>query len=465
MLRHIVLAIGLIILATASPARATQEFTGTVPSGAYYHIEAPDDWHAGDTVVFYQHGLDFTTPANAPGLGPLRDIMLSEGYAVAATSYRQRGWALFTAIDDNRDLLAVFEQLLGTPGEVVPFGGSMGGLTALKLTEASGFPPIHGTYSLCPAAAGARLWDAGIDLRLAFDVVCGADGAGEFPQGDQPLPWALNLSDIPDGLGDLLDDVELLPVLVPLEQCTGVNLPPVLRNDAMQRRLDELMAFAHITDEDFFVTNIAYATFALSDLVRAPDKLDARNPFTTAGVDYSSDPLIQANILRIVADPAAAAELHDVSDFRGAVGAAKVLSMHTSRDELVVPANEDFIRDALPANQRTIAIVDEDTPTHCGFTDAEGLAGWEALRAWKDGAPQPDVADLQQECETLEASAGVNGPCRFDPAAQIVPFDDIVRPRPALPPGRPGHSRHQRRQNPPPARMDDTLRMHAPLER
>ena len=250
---------------------------------------------------------------------------------------------------------------------------------------------MHGTFALCPAAGGARLWDAGIDLRLAFDVVCGADGAGEFPEGDQPLPWAINLSDIPDGLGDLLDDAELLPVLLPLEQCTGVNLPPILRNDAMQRRLDELMTFAHITDEDFFVTNIGYATYVLSDLVRAPDKLDARNPFTTLGVDYSSDPLIQANIPRFVADPIAAAELHQVSDFGGAIGTSKVLSMHTSEDQLVVPGNEDFISNVLPADQRTIAIVDEDTPTHCGFNDAEGLAGWEALRAWKDGAPQPDV--------------------------------------------------------------------------
>ena len=100
------------------------------------------------------------------------------------------------------------------------------------------------------------------------------------------MPWAMNLSDIPNGLDDLFDYADLLPVLIPLEQCTGVSLPPALRNDAMQRRLDELMAFAHITDENFFVTNIAYATFALSDLVRAPEKLDGHNPFTTVGVDY-----------------------------------------------------------------------------------------------------------------------------------------------------------------------------------
>ena len=464
--RAFILAFSLALLAMAPPVRATEEFTGRLASGAYYHVQIPDGWRPGGPVVLYQHGLDFTTPHNAPGLGPLRSVMLSEGYAVAATSYRTRGWALFTAIDDNRDLLVKFDELAGAPGEIVPFGGSMGGLIALKLAEAPGFPPMRGGYALCPAAAGARLWDAAIDLRLAFDAVCGADGAGEFPRGDAPLPWALDLFEVPDGLGDLLDAGLLLPVLVPLEQCTGVNLPPVLRNDAMQRRLDELMGFAHITDEDFFVTNVGYATYVMSDLVRARDKLDERNPFTTAGVDYAGDPLIQSSILRIVAEPDAAAELHRVSDFAGMVGGAKILSMHTSRDQLVVPGNEDFVRAALPTDQRTIAIVDEDEPTHCGFSDAEGLAGWEALRAWKDGAPQPDVDDLQQSCDTLVSSAAVDGPCRFDPAAQTVPFDSIVRPRPAGgTPNMSGHSRHERPRTPSPTRAAKTAHGRPPLER
>lgn len=440
MLRYLCVVLGLLALTICGDLRAAQEYSGTAPSGAWYHIKIPDGWQPGGALVLYQHGLDFSTADSPPSLGPLESVMLAEGYAIAASSFRQRGWALFTAIDDNRELLALFEQQAGTPGEIVPFGGSLGGLIALKLAEASGFPPVHGSFALCPAAAGARIWDTAIDARLAYDVVC--NDAGELSTGAQPLPWAFDLDNIPDDLGDLLDQAQLLDTLIPLNQCTGVNLSPEWRNDAMQRRLDELMAFTHITDEDFFVTNIGYATYVMSDLVRAPDKLNDHNPFTTIGVDYSSDPAIAAGIARISADPAAAAQLHRVSDFHGQVGAAKVLSMHTSRDQLVIPSNQEFVRDVLPANQLTSAIVDEDTPTHCGFTEAEGVAGWEALRAWKDGAPQPDVADLQQQCETFAASGQVDGPCRFDPDAQIAPFDSIVRPRSStLPPLR-GHSRH-----------------------
>ncbi|MGA9343296.1 MAG: hypothetical protein WBV61_13300 [Rhodanobacteraceae bacterium] len=424
------LAVFTFALLAANQAWAVREFSGVAPSGATYSIAAPDDWQPGDTLVLYQHGFNFGAPAGTPSLGPLRDVMLGEGYAVAATSYRQRGWALFHAMDDNRDLLAIFENLVGTPGEILPFGGSMGGLTALKLAEEPGFPPVHGVYALCPAAAGARVWDQAIDLRLAYPVVC--EGTGSLPTGDEPLPWAVNLDDIPDDLGNLLDDGPVLDALISLNRCTGVDLPPALRNDAMRRRLAELEAFGHFTSEDFFVTNMGYATFALGDLVRAPDKLDATNPFTTAGVHYE-DASIDAGIERITADPLAAFEFHWLSDFRGDVGNAKVLSLQTSRDELVIPANQSVLRSELPADQITSAIVAEDEPTHCGFTDAEGLAGWEALRQWKDGAPQPTVASLQRDCEALVA-AGTGGPCRLDADVQDVPsFDSQVPARPANP--------------------------------
>lgn len=436
MRRSIGLVCALLCLA-AMPrqAAAVSEFSGTTPSGAWYRIAAPDGWRAGDALVLFQHGLDFSPATDPPDLGPLEDVMLAEGYAIAASSFRQRGWALFHTIDDNRELLAAFDDVLGTPGSVLPFGGSMGGLIALTLAEADGFPPVHGVYALCPAAAGARLWDAAIDLRLAFDVVC--EGASSLPTGAEPMSWALDLPDIPVDLGDLSDQVQVADALIALNRCTGVNLPPVLRSDAMQERLERLMDFAHLTDEHFFVTQVGYAAFVMSELVRAPDALDNRNPFTTVGVDYDL-PQVQIGIQRIVADADAAALLHAVSDFGGEVGDAKVLSMHTSRDELVIPGNQDFVRAVLPPEQATIAIVAEDTPTHCGFSEAEGLAGWEALRAWMAGAPQPQSADLQHGCEQLVGL--VDGPCRFDPAAQIVPFDAVVRPRTAL--SDRGHSQH-----------------------
>lgn len=113
------------------------------------------------------------------------------------------------------------------------------------------------------------------------------------------------------------------------------------------------------------------------------------------------------------------------------MGTAKIVSLQTSRDELVIPANQTVLRERVPATQLTSAIVAEDEPSHCGFADGEGLAGWEALRAWMAGAaPQPDAVSLQVACETLAAN-GIGDTCRFDADAQDVPaFDSLVPPRP-----------------------------------
>ncbi|HZP65690.1 MAG TPA: hypothetical protein VFB32_05220 [Rudaea sp.] len=427
MLRSICVA-GLAGLAAMTAAHAERVLTGTTPSGAYYRIAVPDNWHNGGALVLFQHGLTFEPPGPNPDLGPIANLQLSEGYAVAASSYSQRSWALFDAPNDNAELLAVFRQQVGSPGAIIPYGGSLGGLVALKLAEDPRFAPVPGVYAACPPAAGSRVWDQGFDLRLAYDVVC--KGAGDLPTGDQPYPWAYNLGDIPPNLSDLEDEAQLLETLIPLNQCTGVNLPDWLRNGAMDRRLSQLMNLSHITDEHFFIVNAGYATYGLSDLVRAPDKMNDLNPFTNIGVDYG-DATINANIARVAADPFATLYFRWASDFRGRIApTTKVLSIQTSQDQLVIPANQYVLRQTLPASQLTSALVAETSPTHCGFTSAEGVAGWEALRTWMATGTQPSVDDVQAECNAATA-AGAAGPCRYDASIAVPTFDSLVRPRPA----------------------------------
>ena len=89
-----------------------------------------------------------------------------------------------------------------------------------------------------------------------------------------------------------------------------------------------------------------------------------------------------------------------------------------------------MLRHTLPNSQLTSALVNESSPTHCGFTLAEGVAGWEALRAWVAGAPQPKVSDLQNTCNAAVAQ-GAAGPCRYDASITVPSFDSQVRPRQA----------------------------------
>jgi len=81
----------------------------------------------------------------------------------------------------------------------------------------------------------------------------------------------------------------------------------------------------------------------------------------------------------------------------------------------------------VPAGNLTTAIVDEAGNTHCGFTGSETVAGWESLRGWVAGGPQPTAAGIQGLCGLI--SGGAPGQCRIDPAFVIPDMDGRIRPR------------------------------------
>lgn len=426
-----------LLLLGATSASAVTTVTARLDSGAHIRIAVPDGWEPGDGLVLFQHGFNMEFDTD-PDLGPWEDVLLREGYAIGASGYRMAGWALFSAVEDNRDLLDAFRQRFGEPGHLVSMGGSMGGLIALRLAESPGFERIRGVLSVCPPAAGARTWDAAIDLRMAYDAVCAGVGGGELPRSDGPIPWAFARDDIPDDLGDLLDSGAVLRTLARVTQCTGVSLPPLLRSSGQRERLARLMAFGKFTNEDFFVATMGYATFALSDLVRDPLKLGDRNAFTTEGVDYG-DAAINAGVPRFRGDAAARYRLHQVSDLTGAIpDQARVVVLHTSKDELVRPVHQrylalttDYAAGTAPggASQLFRALVRETENTHCGFTPAELGAGWSTLKAAMAGA-EVRTDDFRTACTAAQAT-GLAGPCRVDGEPNITEdVAETMRERP-----------------------------------
>jgi len=431
-----VLAVMLVLVAGTS--HASQVITMQLGSGAHIRIHVPDGWEPGDGLVLFQHGFNMEFDDN-PDLGPWESQLLAEGYAVAASGYRMAGWALFSAVEDNRDLLDEFRRRFGEPGDLVAMGGSMGGLIALRLAESPGFERIRGVLSVCPPAAGARTWDAAIDLRLAYDAVCAGVGGGELPRSDGPFPWAFERDDIPDNLGDLLNSTAVLQTLARVNQCTGVGLPPLLRSSGQRDRLAKLMAFGKFTNEDFFVATMGYATFAMSDLMRDPAKLAGTNPFTTEGVDYG-DAQINQHVPRFRGDAQSRFKLHQVSDLTGAIPeATRVVVLHTSKDELVRPSHQRFLAQTTDyktqstsssASQLFRALVRENENTHCGFTPAELSAGWRTLKSSMAGA-NVALTDYQAAC-TAAQTGGTQGQCRVPSEPDIT--EDVsatMRERPS----------------------------------
>jgi hypothetical protein len=82
---------------------------GMTGGGAFYLIAVPPNWN-GDLVI-WNHGftLNPPVPMSREDLGPLAPIQLAQGYAVAASSFRQSGWALFKTKNDLQNMFGEFK--------------------------------------------------------------------------------------------------------------------------------------------------------------------------------------------------------------------------------------------------------------------------------------------------------------------------------------------------------------------
>lgn len=405
--------LGLLASLLVSPAAIAQSsFTGKA-GGAFYNIAVPETWNG--TLVIWNHGYSFDPSlADPPSLGPLAGLQLAEGYAVAASSYSQSQWAVFRTTRDLQHLVNVFEEKVGTPDSIIISGGSLGGIVTADALENSNIGNVIGAYPICGVLAGSRVWDGALDVRLTYDAICGDVPGAAIPGGATGLPS------------------QFYPLTEPgmataLHACTGFFAPAAFRTPDQQSRLDHLIASTQLP-ESFIPTVLGFGVFGIADLIHDRGKLNGRQGMGNVGVVYD-DPDVNANIERVAVNPGAARRLADNYRPTGDIGDVKIVSIHTSKDGLVIVENEKEYQDVVNAENLTVAIVAEALPTHCGFTAAELTAGWESLRGWLAGLPQPSAASIQGTCQFLEGAGLAPGPCRIDPAFVIPDMDDRVKPR------------------------------------
>jgi hypothetical protein len=398
------------ILGVAIPAAADTTITGE-KLGAFFKITVPTTWN-GDLVI-YNHGFDFNPPAANPDLGPLAGLMLSEGYAIAASSYSNCCWTLFSTQQDLNRLVGIFTANFSAPNNVILHGFSLGGIITAQGIEKLGGVNVSGAFPGCGALAGGRSWDGAIDLRLVYDNVCAGVTGGTLPGGATGLPSP----GFPSG------GLSVAAIATAVNTCTGVLTPPAFRTPAQTTRLNLIKSVTTLP-ESFIVTDMVFVTNGLSNLIFAPDKLDGGQGVGNVGVTYN-DAGVDAGIQRVAYDPQAHNRLQKYFTPKGDVGNTKIVSMHTDGDGLVIVEQEQTYTDVVPAANLTTAIVDEAGNTHCGFNSLELVAGWESLRGWIAGGPQPTAASIQGTCLFLGGGAS----CRINPAYVVGDFDTRIPPR------------------------------------
>lgn len=136
---------------------AAAHYTGTLADGAAWIADAPAHWNG--VLLLFSHGFGPLTAADAPSQASA-DALLSQGYALAGSSYDPNGswWALASAERDQFATLTAAEHVLGRPARVIAVGESMGGLVNSQIAQ-DGAGRIDAALNLCGLVAG------GVDLN------------------------------------------------------------------------------------------------------------------------------------------------------------------------------------------------------------------------------------------------------------------------------------------------------------
>ncbi len=397
-----------------SSSHADTTLTGNTDGGAFFKIVVPTVWN-GDLVI-WNHGFSLNPIGPVSDLGPLATLQLSEGYAVAASSYQQIGWSLFKTKNDTQNMVNVFNANFGTPNNILVNGASLGGIVTAHILEKANIGNVVGAYPICGALAGSRNWDAALDIRLTYDTICANTPAAAIPGGATGLPAP----------GFPAYPFTQTQMALAANACMGVLTPVPFRTPLQNANRALFLATTQLP-ANFILTDLGFAQFGYSNLIFDPAKLDGGQGVGNANVNYDNGGFIDTNIQRVSTDPGAVNRVNKYFTPNGSVGGVKIVSLHTDGDGLVIIENEKEYDDVVANSKLTIAVVDEPGNTHCGFTGSETVAGWESLRGWVAGGPQPTAASVQGLCGVISGFAP--GQCRINPAFVIPDMDGRIRPR------------------------------------
>jgi pimeloyl-ACP methyl ester carboxylesterase len=445
---------------SAAVANAAQSLTGTLPDGATWKIEVPDNWNG--TLFLYSHGYvtpGSPNPATDAGDPITAAAMLAQGFALAGSSYATTGWAIQQALPDQIATLDIFDSQIGHPKRTIAWGHSLGGIITAGLIQT--FPHrFAGALPMCGVlSGGVATWNTALDAAFAFQQLIdpavqvvnitipptnptanltGAEAAAAAaqgtPQGRARLALTAALGDTPGWF-------------TPLSAEPAANDFSTQEANQFQweSRVDFPFAFflraeleGRAGGNPSWNTGVNY----FSDLRKSSDFREVRALYKAAGLSLTKDLETLNHAARISANPASVRYLKQNITFNGTLP-GPVLTMHTTGDGLVVNQNEQAYASVVrragdPALLREIFV---HRAGHCAFTPAETVTAAHVLLRrlntghWNDSALRPSQ---------LNAAATALGPglnvfssggqllatppafLTFHPTQYLRPFDRLM---------------------------------------
>jgi pimeloyl-ACP methyl ester carboxylesterase len=393
-------------LATAAVAAAAAHAQPTVLqgelAGAPYEIIVPETWNG--TLVVLAHG--YRDKADHPGevddrtalgtgsssMAPVAAGLAAQGYAVAATAYRDNGWAVKESIHDITALRAAFNGLVGTPETALLVGFSLGSFVTATLAERAG-GLFDGYLAGCGVLAGApRAWDMGAAGMLAYDLIYGMPAAWGTPaDADDDVDFETEVFPVLFGQVFAPTDYGKWEFIRLISGAKGptVPLPPVLYPSWLFTNLfffTEARAEAERRAGGAYVQNVTH-TYTLT----------AAELAYLASLGFNAAPVLAAMNAspRFSGEQSARNYMSHYATFSGKL-TDPVLTIHTKWDTLVPWGHESAYAETVAAAGRSSLLLQASTSGlgHCTFTPTELGASVAFLESWVETGVKPSPALL-----------------------------------------------------------------------
>ncbi|MEH3108171.1 MAG: alpha/beta hydrolase [Sphingomonas fennica] len=382
------LALALLLAGAAADARP---LGGTLPSGAKWQAEVPDNWNG--TLLLWSRGYRPQVPATID-LAPKDTAapLLARGYALAATGYARGGWAVEEGEADGIATLDAFAAAAGAPKRTIAWGSSMGGLVTTALVERHP-ARIDGAAPGCASIGGTPgMMNMALDGAFAFKTLLAPDDA------------ALRLTGIPDDRANgaaaqaILDRAQQTPAGRARIALAGVLAGiPGWTDPAAPRPADRDHAAQHAQIARSFVMGVflprqdsearAGGNFSWNEGVDYTRQLAlsgrsklVRTLYAEAGLSLAADLRALARAPRIAARPAAVTYMRDHYAPTGRT-TRPVLSYQAIGDGATSPTMQRGYAEAAQAAGRAklVRLAWVNGAGHCTFTAPEHVAIVETL--------------------------------------------------------------------------------------
>ncbi|GLX08193.1 alpha/beta hydrolase [Microbispora sp. NBRC 16548] len=423
---------------TTAAATTPSHLSGTLADGATWIADVPAEWNG--TLLLFSHGYGPAVAQNAPS-DEARTALLSEGYAVAGSSFDPQGswWALNSAERDQFATLDAFGRTVGRPSRTLSVGLSMGGLVNAQIAR-DGAGRVDGALGLCSLVAGgvdlddyqydaeytiASLLMPGQDVRLT-----GFADAADAAATAQRLTDAVTAAQAtPQGRARI---ALAAAYLNQSDWAPGQN-PPAAGDPEGQ----EAQQFAWLSQGVLgFIENGRWsieqsaggntswnAGLDYAALLRDSEHAgQVRALYRKAGLDLRADLATLTRGADLHADPGARRRL-EASSTAGQSLAVPLLNLHTIADQLVPVQQEAAFAERVRAagDERLLRQAYVARQGHCAFTTAEIVAGVRAIDRRVTTGRWGDVAEpavLQRSA--LSLNLGGAAFVRYRPGRLVV---------------------------------------------